>query len=45
MYADVKRQVKAEDGSFEIGVGARKFTPEVLEFLFKSIGGKEITEA
>lgn len=45
MYADVNRQVKAEDGSFEIGVGARKFTPEVMEFLFESIGGKEITEA
>lgn len=45
MYADVNRQVKVEDGGFEIGVGARKFTPEVLEYLFESIGGKEITEA
>lgn len=45
MYADVNRQVKVEDGGFEIGVGARKFTPEVLEFLFDSIGGKDITEA
>lgn len=45
MYADVNRQVKMDDGSFEIGVAARKFTPEVLEYLFDSIGGKEITEA
>lgn len=45
MYADVNRQVELEGGGYEIGVGARKFTPEVLEYLFESIGGKEITEA
>ena len=34
MYADVNRQEQKEDGSFEVGISARKFTPEVLEFLF-----------
>ena len=45
MYADVTRQVETEDGSFEIGVEARKFTPEVLQYLFDSIGGSDITKA
>ena len=37
MYADVNRQEQKEDGSFEVGISARKFTPEVLEFLFTHI--------
>lgn len=37
MYADVTRQTKCEDGSFEAGIKARKFTSEVLEYLFNSI--------
>ena len=38
MYADVNRQVKEADGSFTIGISAKKFTPEVLEYLFNHIG-------
>ena len=41
MYADVKRQVKREDGSFEVGICARKFTSEVLEYLFTRIAVEE----
>ncbi len=37
MYADVMRQVKREDGSFTVGINAKKFTPDVLEFLFERI--------
>lgn len=37
MYADVNRQVKEEDGSWTIGISAKKFTPEVLEYLFSHI--------
>lgn len=40
MYADVKRQEKNEDGSFEAGISARKFSPEVLEYLFEHITGE-----
>ena len=42
MYADVKRQEQKEDGSFEAGISARKFSTEVLEYLFEHITG-EIT--
>lgn len=38
MYADVNRQVKNDDGEWIIGISAKKFTPEVLEYLFTSIG-------
>lgn len=38
MYADVTRQEKLEDGSCIIGIAAREFTPEVLEYLFEHIG-------
>lgn len=41
MYADVKRQLKREDGSFEVGISARKFTSEVLEYLFTRIAVEE----
>ncbi len=37
MYADVMRQVKQDDGSFKVGINAKKFTPDVLEFLFERI--------
>lgn len=37
MYADVKRQVQREDGSFEAGISAKKFSPEVLQYLFEHI--------
>lgn len=39
MYADVKRMVPDEDGSIYIGIHARKFTNEVLQYLFESVGG------
>lgn len=41
MYADVNRQEEQEDGSFIIGVSARKFTDDVLEYLFDRIGLQE----
>lgn len=37
MYADVNRQCKREDGSYEVGISAKKFTPDVLEYLFTHI--------
>ena len=37
MYADVIRQVKNEDGSYIVGIAAKKFTPEVLDYLFEHI--------
>lgn len=41
MYADVIRQEKQEDGSYVLGIHAREFTPEVLEYLFEHIAGDE----
>ena len=38
MYADVNRQVKEADGTWTIGISAKKFTPEVLGYLFEHIG-------
>ncbi|MBO4902378.1 MAG: hypothetical protein J5518_06260 [Lachnospiraceae bacterium] len=38
MYADVNRQVANPDGTFTVGIHARQFTPEVLEYLFQHIG-------
>ena len=40
MYADVIRQVKNEDGSYIVGIAAKKFTPEVLDYLFEHIGSE-----
>ena len=37
MYADVKRQIKNEDGSFTVGINAKRFTNDVLEFLFERL--------
>lgn len=39
MYAVVTRQVKQEDGSYQVGIEAKKFTPDVLEYLFTHIAG------
>ncbi len=41
MYATVTRMDKAEDGRIKAGIAARKFTPEILEYLFESIGGEQ----
>lgn len=37
MYATVNRVEKKEDGSFFIGISAKKFTPDVLQYLFEHI--------
>ena len=37
MYADVNRQVKRDDGTYTVGIHARQFTPEVLQYLFRHI--------
>lgn len=42
MYADVVRQEKQEDGSYMAGLNARKFTEDVLQYLFDNIALKEI---
>lgn len=41
MYADVTRQEKREDGSYTVGIQAKQFTPDVLQYLFESIGSSE----
>lgn len=39
MYADVIRSdAPAADGSRVIGISAKKFTPDVLEYLFERVG-------
>lgn len=38
MYAYVNRTVLNEDGTITAGIEAKKFTPDVLEYLFNSIG-------
>lgn len=38
MYADVTRQEKNEDGTFTLGISARKFTPDIFEYLMDCIG-------
>ena len=37
MYADVIRQEALEDGRFQVGIQARQFTPDVLQYLFEHI--------
>ncbi len=37
MYSDVNRQVRNEDGTYTVGIHARQFTPEVLQYLFRHI--------
>lgn len=39
MYADVVRQNPMDDGNWVIGLSAKKFTPDVLQYLFDSIEG------
>ena len=41
MYADVNRQEKQEDGSGILGIAARKFSEDVLQYLFERIAGEE----
>lgn len=37
MYATVSRVEKREDGTSFIGISAKKFTPDVLQYLFEHI--------
>ena len=37
MYSDVNRQVKNADGTYTVGIHARQFTPEVVQYLFRHI--------
>ncbi len=37
MYAEVIRQEKNSDGTFTVGINAKKFTEDVLEFLFERL--------
>ena len=41
MYAKVARMVKRDDGTYTVGISAKKFTQEVLEYLFKHIGNPD----
>ena len=41
MYATVARVVKRDDGTYTVGISAKKFTKEVLEYLFMHIGKPE----
>lgn len=42
MYAQVNRVEKREDGSYTIGIKAKRFTNDVLQYLFEHIGQDEI---
>lgn len=44
MYADVVRQIRQEDASYIVGVAAKKFTEDVLQYLFDKIALKEDQE-
>ena len=37
MYATVNRMEKREDGTWFVGISAKKFTPDVLQYLFERI--------
>ena len=37
MYATVNRVEKKEDGTSFVGISAKKFTPDVLQYLFERI--------
>lgn len=41
MYAEVNRQEKQEDGTYVIGIQAKKFTQDVLEYLFTHIAPED----
>jgi hypothetical protein len=38
MYALVNRQEKQPDGTYIVGIEARRFSPDVLQYLFEHIG-------
>lgn len=37
MYAVVNRQEKQEDGTFKAGIAGKRFSPDVLQYLFDHI--------
>ena len=41
MYATVARMERRPDGTFTVGISAKKFTKEVLEYLFAHIGNPD----
>lgn len=41
MYAEVIRQEKREDGRNSVGIAAKKFTEDVLQYLFDNIALKD----
>lgn len=41
MYADVVRQERQADGTYFIGIAAKKFTEDVLQYLFDKIALEE----
>ncbi len=41
MYATVARMEKRPDGTYTVGISAKKFTKEVLEYLFSHIGSPD----
>lgn len=42
MYSLITRMEPREDGRLDVGIQAKRFTPEVLNYLFESIGGAEL---
>ena len=38
LYAVIKRLEKREDGQYDVGIEAKSFSPEVLQYLFEHIG-------
>lgn len=38
MFATVTRQELRDDGRYDVGIQAKKFTEDVLEYLFEHIG-------
>lgn len=44
MYAEVNRQEKQPDGTYAVGIKAKQFTPDVLQYLFDHIALEEGSE-
>lgn len=38
MFAEITRMAPLEDGRLDVGIAAKKFTGDVLEYLFERIG-------
>ena len=44
MYAQIVRRVPRKEGGWQLGVNARRFTPEIVQYLFTSISGQDVSE-